>query len=248
MVCSGRQGEMHGRLPEPILHSDRIVAASVRNPWDWYVSVWGYGCDGEGMLYDKLTRSRKLLGHGYRKSIITGISNFAYELFRSRRFWREVYSDSSSPALFRRWLLALLDPEKSRDLGEGYGSSTLSRFAGFYSYRYCQLFHRATDHLYNGTIQNQETLLEAERRLNIVQQMLRTEKLTDGILELLESAGIDIDRETRKKIIEMNRTNPSSRLRDTSIYYDHQTMELVRERDALIVDKYGYRPPEIEAQ
>ncbi|MCK4806025.1 MAG: hypothetical protein KAT09_00190 [Candidatus Aegiribacteria sp.] len=247
MTCPGRQGEMHGRLPESILHSDRIIAASVRNPWDWYVSIWAYGCDGEGVLYNKLTGSRKLLGHGYRSSLLTGVSNFLYELMRSRRPWREVYTDSSSPVLFRRWLSALLDPERSRDLGESYCRSPLSRFAGFYTYRYCWLFHRSVEHLYNGSVQNQETLLETDRRLNIIQHMLRTEKLTDGILELLESAGISIDSRLRNEIIVMNRTNPSTRKRDFSFYYDSATSDLVGNRDALIVTKYGYRPPEIKA-
>lgn len=244
--CPGRQGEMHGRLPESILHSDRIVAASVRNPWDWYVSVWAYGCDGEGILFERLAGPRQLLGHGYRKSLLTGVSNCLYELCRSRRFWRETYADSSSPVLFRRWLSALLDPERSRELGESYRKSPLSRFAGFYTYRYCRLFHRTVEHLYDGSVHNQEALLEADRKLNIVQCMLQTEKLTDGILELLESAGIDIDPRSRNEIAAMDRTNPSSRKKDLSFYYDRASSDLVADRDALIVNKYGYRPPEIK--
>jgi hypothetical protein len=244
MTCPGQEGEMHGRLPEPILHSDRIVAGSVRNPWDWYVSVWAYGCDGEGVVYNRLTGSRKLLGHGYRKSLLTGVSNFLHELRRSRRLWRETYTDSSSPVLFRRWLTALLDPERSRDIGENYGRSTLCRFAGLYTFRYCWLFHRIVEHLYDGSINNQKDLSRIDKKQNIIQHMLRTEKLTDGILELLERAGINVDRETRKKIMEMNRTNPSSRLKDTAFYYDQRTADLVRERDALIVEKYDYRSPE----
>ncbi|MEN8207693.1 MAG: hypothetical protein ABFR50_00425 [Candidatus Fermentibacteria bacterium] len=237
---------MHGRLPDSIMHSDRIKAASVRNPWDWYVSVWAYGCDGKGVLFDKLAEPRKLLGHGYRMSLVTGVSNLLYELCRSRRIWRETYADSSSPVLFRRWLGALLDPETSRELGEAYSKSSLSRFAGFYTYRYCHLFHRTIEHLYDGTIHDQGTLLETDRRLNIVQHMLRMEKLTDGILELLENAGIDIDTETRQSILDMKPTNPSSRKRSLSFYYDEATSDLVGNRDALIVDKYGYKPPEIE--
>lgn len=246
MICPGRQGEMHGRLPESILYSNRIIAASVRNPWDWYVSVWAYGCDRKGMLYDKLTGSRKLLGHGYRKSLCTGVSNFLYELWRPRRFWREIYSDSSSPVLFRRWLTALLDPERSRGLGENYSRSPLSRFAGFYTYRYCYLFHRTLEHLYDGTIHNRKTLLEADEKLNIIQHMLQTEKLTDGILELFKNAGISLDGEIREKIIKLNRTNPSSRNKDFSLYYNKETSDLVRQRDGLIVEKYGYNPPDIK--
>lgn len=246
MTCPGRQGEMHGRLPESILNSDRIVAASVRNPWDWYVSVWAYGCDGEGELFERLAGPRHLLGHGYRKSLLKGASNFLYELLRSRRPWLETYTDSSSPVLFRRWLSALLDPQRSRELGEFYRRSALSEFAGFYTYRYCWLFHRTVEHLYDGSVHDQETLLEADRKLNIIQHMLKTEKLTDGILGLLETAGINIDPSSRKEIVSMNRTNPSTRKKDYSFYYDRATSELVGNRDALIVNKYGYRPPEIK--
>ncbi len=246
MVSPGCQGEMHGRLPESILNTDRLIAGSVRNPWDWYVSVWAYGCDGEGVLYKRLTGSRKLPGHGYRKSLLTGVSNCLHELCRSRRSWRETYTDSSSPVLFRRWLTALLDPARSRGLGENYGRSPLSRFAGFYTYRYCYLFHRTLPHLYDGTIQNRETLLEADEKLNIIQYMLQTEKLTEGILELFEGAGINPDREVREKIVKLNRTNPSSRNKDFAFYYDRETSDLVGQRDALIVEKYGYSPPEIK--
>ncbi len=246
MTCPGRQGEMHGRLPDSILQSNRIIAGSVRNPWDWYVSVWAYGCDGEGVLYDRLTGARKLLGHGYRSSLLTGVSNCLHELCRPRRPWRETYNDSSSPVLFRRWLTDLLDPERSRGLGENYTRSSLSRFAGFYTYRYCYLFHRTLEHLYDGTANNTETLREADKKLNIIQHMLKTEQLTDGILELFEVAGISLDGRIREKIIQMNRTNPSSRKKDCSFYYNKETSDLVGRRDALIVEQYGYSPPEIK--
>lgn len=245
MVSPGWQGEMHGRLPELILQSNRFIAGSIRNPWDWYVSVWAYGCDGKGALYDRLTGSRKILGHGYRKSLIHGMSNFLHEFRRSRLKWREVYSDSSSPDLFRRWLSFVMDPENSRSLGENFYRSTLKQFAGLYTYRYCRLFHRTVTHLYDGSVSNKEALLRLDKQLNIVQHMMLVENLTDGILELLERTGINTDKEMRWKIKEMERTNPSSRNRDTAFYYDRQTVELVMQRDALIVDKYGYKPPEI---
>ena len=246
MVCPGYEGEMHGRLPESILNSDRLIAGSVRNPWDWYVSVWAYGCDEKGVLYNRLTGSRQLLGHGYRKSFLASVSNCLFELWRSRSPWRETYTDSSSPILFRRWLTDLLDPQRSRGLGENYSRSPLSRFAGFYTYRYCYLFHRTLEHLYDGTIHNGGTLLEADTKLNIIQCMLQTEKLTDGVLELFESAGINLDRDLRVKIVKLDRTNPSTRNKDYSFYYNKETSDLVGQRDALIVEKYSYSPPEIK--
>lgn len=243
MVSRGRQGEMHGRLPEDVMNSDRIIAGSVRNPWDWYVSVWAYGCDGEGELRRRLAGPARLRGHGYRESLPMGVSNLLHELVRRRRPWRETYADSSSPALFRRWLAFLLDPCRNREPGEDYWRSPLSSFAGFYTYRYCRLFHRTEGHLYDGSVSGGEALREADERLNIVQCMIKMENITEGIFRLLEMAGIEPGEETAERIRIMGRTNPSSRKRDTAYYYDRATSDLVGERDAMIVDKYGYRPP-----
>lgn len=235
---------MHGRLPEDVMGSHRIIAGSVRNPWDWYVSVWAYGCDGEGDLRRRLAGPVRLLGHGYRESPAMGVSNLLHELVRRRRPWKDTYTDSSSPALFRRWLTFLLDPGRSRAPGEDYWRSPLSSFAGFYTYRYCRLFHRTVGHLYDGSVSGGEALREADEKLNIVQCMIRMENITEGIFRLLDMAGIEPGEETAGKIRKMGRTNPSSRKRETSFYYDRATSELVGKRESMIVDKYGYRPPE----
>lgn len=248
MVCAGHQGEMHGRLPESILQTDRIVAASVRDPWDWYVSTWAYGCDGEGILFDRLAKPRKVLGHGYRRSLWRGIVNFLRDMARLRRPWREAYADSSSPELFGRWLRLIMDPDRAREVREDYGRSSLSQFAGLYTYLYCRLFHRTIDHLYDGTIQDIETLMEADERLNVVDHMMKTEDLTEGILGLLSKAEVKTDETFRRRVAEMDRTNPSSRERDTAYYYDGAMERLIMERDALIVRKYGYRPPSVSSE
>ncbi|MBD3369581.1 hypothetical protein GF402_04370 [Candidatus Fermentibacteria bacterium] len=248
MVCPGRQGEMHGRLPKSVLQSDRIVAASVRDPWDWYVSTWAYGCDGEGILFDRLAKPRKILGHGYRRSLRGGIANFLRDMARPRRPWREAYADSSSPELFGRWLRLMMDPDRAGEVREDYGRSSLSQFAGLYSYLYCRLLHRTIDHLYDGTIQDIETLMKADERLNVVDHMMKTEELTEGILELLGRAKVETDETFRRRIAEMDRTNPSSRKRDTTYYYDRSAEQLIMERDALIIRKYGYRPPSLSSE
>src|SRR6185503_14274720 len=41
-VVGGEQHQQHIRLRvEP---EGRLVAISIRSPWDWYVSLWAYGC------------------------------------------------------------------------------------------------------------------------------------------------------------------------------------------------------------
>ena len=44
----------HGRLPPDC--RDRFVVGSVRNPWDYYVSLWSFGGGGEGGLHKRLTQ------------------------------------------------------------------------------------------------------------------------------------------------------------------------------------------------
>ena len=46
----------HGRLD--CYPAGRTVIGSVRNPWDWYVSLFAYGCMGEGAIKGALTSGR----------------------------------------------------------------------------------------------------------------------------------------------------------------------------------------------
>lgn len=235
---------MHSRLSERIINSGRLIAGSVRNPWDWYVSLWGYGCDGKGVLNSKLTGPRRIGGHGLVRSPSKGICDLLHDLKRNRRFWMEVYSDSDSPELFRRWLNALLASPGRKDMRGKYNRSSLSRFAGLYTYRYCYLFHDTDAHLFDGTISNMQALMEADRKHNMVGYVIRMESITEGIMEMLRVSGTSVNPDFENRIRSLKRTNPSSRKKDFSLYYDRATTELVGRRDVIIIEKYGYRPPE----
>ena len=55
-VVGGEQHLQHKRLA--IDPAGRLVVASIRNPWSWYVSLWAYGCrggGGESGLYNQVT-------------------------------------------------------------------------------------------------------------------------------------------------------------------------------------------------
>lgn len=239
-ISPGGQMEMHTRPTREILESGRLIAGSVRNPWDWYVSMWGYGCDGKGALFDRLTGRPRLLGQGYRRSLKGGLLNLYYDLRRDSGFWRELYSDPGSPRLFREWLRALLDSDRSMEIGEGYSTSPLRRFAGLYTFRYCRLFHDTEEHLYDDSVRDAASLELADREHNCVRHMIMTENIVDGIVEMLRKSGVDVTDELRTEIGSMERTNPSSRKEDYTFYYDEYTSGLVADRDSLIVKKHGY--------
>ncbi len=245
MISPDGQREMHSRLAESMINSGRLIAGSVRNPWDWYVSLWGYGCDGKGALHSKLTQPKKIAGHGLIRSPSEGIYDLLRDLKRNRRFWMKVYSDSDSPELFRRWLNALLDSSWRKDMRGKYNRSSLSGFAGLYTYRYCYLFHDTDAHLFDGSISNMQALMAADRKHNVVDHVIRMEDITEGIMEMLRVSGTSVDSFLKNRIISLERTNPSSRKKDFSLYYDRATRDLVGQRDSLIAGKYGYRPLDV---
>ena len=122
--------------------------------------------------------------------------------------------------------------------------SSLCGFAGFYTYRYCYIFHDTDTHLFDGSINNMRVLTEADKVHNMVDYVIRMENITAGIMEMLRLSGTSVDPDLENRIRSLDRTNPSSRKKDYSLYYDRATSELVGKKDALIIEKYGYKPPE----
>ena len=54
-TVGGRKIGLHIPLPRRLHSTDKHVVGSIRNPWDWYVSQWSYGCAGRGALRNRLT-------------------------------------------------------------------------------------------------------------------------------------------------------------------------------------------------
>jgi len=48
----------HNQISEELMKSDKLIIGSIRNIWDWYLSLWSYGCDRKGSLHNIVTRKR----------------------------------------------------------------------------------------------------------------------------------------------------------------------------------------------
>src|SRR5438477_75721 len=96
--------------------SGKLVFASVRNPWDWYVSLWAYGADGKSAI---------------RRYLSAYLA--AAEVDR-------LY-DSENPAeAFRNWLLTMHDPAMlKRIMREHLPQSGLAPIVGLYTYRFLRV-------------------------------------------------------------------------------------------------------------
>lgn len=219
----GQQIGKHNPAPPAIIGSGRKFLGSVRNPWDWYVSLWAFGCSKQGSVYDHTTAPLKLATQ------VPGAITRARE-------WQRCYADARSASAFRDWLYMLHDEKYRGDIGEGYSASSLSRIAGLLSYRYMYLFCRFTQVDFPSI----ETLKDYERRNCYVDFFIRNEHLEEDFIDALRRAGVAITGQDCSTILSMGRTNVSPRRRDMAYYYDDSTARLVSENDRLVIDRFSY--------
>src|SRR5690554_3025232 len=80
-TCGGVQKQIHSPLAD--YNTQKKIAGNVRNPWDWYVSAWAYGCANRGGLYNRLTEYR---------------SKFSIESFRGATYplFERMFKDTSN--------------------------------------------------------------------------------------------------------------------------------------------------------
>ena len=256
-VCRG-----HGALTEGA--RGRLVAAAIRDPWDWYVSLWSYGCMGEGAVRGRLVEPRGVLRGALSRragrAVLTGemrageaLACLRAERGRDPAFWAGTYAATGDVAgdavLFRRWLVAILTGPGAGHLPGLYPALPMCGAVGFLSYRVLELF---TDwRVWRGArrrIATPGAALDFYHRHGIVDAVLRTERIEADLADLLgrvagarsggagplAAAGVDVAGAAR--------ANRSRRGRHAA-YYDAETVALVAEKDRLVVETFGYAPP-----
>jgi hypothetical protein len=242
----------HNAVPPEL--QDRFILGSIRNPWDWYVSLWGYGCDKKGSAFSQTTRRfspnyywrqlNKEMGRNWL-SPAQYCRQIMADSVKPVATWNDVYADSSNPELFRKWLRLMLDPKHRYDMGEGYGFCPLSRHSGLLTYRYFKLFTNLGNDLYRlPELANPAKLNEVWAARAITNFVIRNEHLEADLIEALTCAKIPLTDEQRL-FIEQGKTeksNTSSR-KSVDTYYDEETIRLVGEKEAFIIARYNYQPP-----
>lgn len=202
----------------------RPVFASVRNPWSWYVSLWGHGLDGHSAIRRFLTA----------KLPAGEVAAF--------------YDENRPAESFRRWLSALHDPRfAERVLGEGYPRSGLAPVIGLYSYRFLRITTQFPwFRLHRRNIPDSQHAVEFLRRRRIYQTVLHTENLTEEFATFVQEHGqrchFKADAERIVRTTTHKKRNASSKaLPHYRDYYDDRCAALVADRDRLFLDEFGYR-------
>jgi hypothetical protein len=238
---NGKTRERHEQLEDYEAFKDRPIVSSVRNPWDWYVSLWAFGCAGSGgfhkyLIHNPWSEFRHALKYRDAGAMANALLRLATQAGR-RPDWKALYSDARNEANFRAWLKLVLGAEGRHIAKEGYAASPVKNVIGFMSFRFLALT-TAYDK-WNGEgrkARNYAELTAFADSHTVANRILRMEALNEELLELLTSVGKKVSMEDLEAI---GKTNASSH-RKYDTYYDDETYKLVAERDRFIIERYGY--------
>ncbi|KAF0248410.1 MAG: hypothetical protein FD167_2187 [bacterium] len=252
----GKQIGKHNSLSSTF--TGKYIIGSIRNPWDWYVSLWAFGCGRKGGLYRRLTGirhnfqwfTRKVLRNVLlTKRVPIGLikDTIVASHQRPTSLWYSVYRDNMDAESFRAWLRLMFDPKRSADLGEKYARSSLNRFAGFFTYRYLKLYSRSVSPVLETNYFNCiNDLFEFDSQNNVLDSIIRMEALEDDLVLALTNAGYPLTEEQKDKIHSgKNVKQNASKHQNALFYYDQETIDLVAERERFIIKKYGYQLPSL---
>jgi hypothetical protein len=231
---------------------DRPVLGSVRDPWSWYLSLWAFGCTGQGDLRHRVSlppaplRSfpgelRKSTAHG----LTVGQALTAYRKDRRPKDprWQSVYEDRENAEHFRTWLQLVLDVDQATVIDRSYGQSSLHRSAGLFTWRYLYLYSRDLAPLVApGTAWTDVATFDAEQ--NVCARVIRTDPLEQNLIDALQDLGVDLSEAQTERIREEARVRKNtSKHQPLTHYYDERCVALVEARERFIIEKHGYEAP-----
>lgn len=245
-------GEMigkHNAANADQIKSNRLFLSSIRNPWDWYLSLWTYGVSGGGGVRYRATQKKEIQIILSLKSLIkhpvTEFRTLASELQRDREMWLSLYESGDNVALFRRWLKLIHQPKHSYLLGEGYGETTITQLCGYMTYRYLNLCCENTKILKKrGLINNFAELEKFDQSNCYIDFFIHQESLEDDLCTALEQLR-PLSAAEKDHIYKAKKINTSKRSLSISDYYDQESIDLVRSRDQLLIEKFNYLPPQL---
>lgn len=265
-LVGGINDGKHNTPDERMLQCGKPFIGSVRNPWLWYLSLWSYGCQNKGELFQRLTNEKrwkrlrdkiaaKHKGHrdagqhaddgdededgGERRLP-------AHWDFDRAKYW---YADPDNAQAFREWMQAVLGRRVMRHmLMAGYGNSPLGKAGGLMTYRYFNLFVQGGEEA-SPTLNNLLALKLLDRSKCIVSHFIRNESLADDFIETVESCGVRLTDAQREQVLSARKVNTSTRPHGPGYYYDEATLKLVARREKFIIEKFGYREarPKLDA-
>ena len=139
-IKSGELTAIHDQITNNLINSKRLKVGSIRNPFDWYISLWSFGClmKKKDPLYSNLTslrlnprRLNNIRNNKIKKLI------FLFDQFKKKpNLNKDLYSDPYNIKNFRNWIKLLFNNTKKNFIGEQYSISNTNSFVGYMSFHY----------------------------------------------------------------------------------------------------------------
>lgn len=261
-LVGGKNDGKHNTPPEEMLASGKPFIGSIRDPWAWYLSLWTYGCQQKGELFQRLTNEKRWErvrakevaagdapepdddsgdgddddGKAKGKAKKTLPENWGAD--RAKNYW---YANPESAEAFREWLQVVLSTRSLRRLLEaGYGKSPISKAGGLLTFRYFTLFVRGAETV-DKSVSTVEALKAYDKEHCFVSHFIRNESLAADFLETVAACGVKLTDAQKQSVLEAKKTNVSTRPKGPDFYYDDESIQLVMRREKFIVDKFGYK-------
>lgn len=226
------------------LKSTNYFISSIRNPWDWYLSLWTFGVQGRGGFMHHLTKRE--LHKSFRSFLKNPKKNyqvFFSELTKNVKIWRSVYDRSDHVESFRKWLRLINERSNSRYISKRYGNAVITSLCGLMTFRYLYLCCCNVKKLKKpGLISSIDELIQFDSDNCYIDYFIRQEALEDTFCEAIEQVR-PLTQKERELIFGLGRTNTSVRMLSIADYYDKESIDLIRSRDRLIIEKFDYSPP-----
>ena len=244
-LLGGRIIGKHNQASSNLFTEGRYFLGSIRDPWEWYTSLWAFGCDHKGALYKQVTRQGPYFkGLGWKTNFFAAFLGLLSRMTGNPKNWEDTFQDVNDPDAFRTWLYMIHDLKNFRYIGEGYGSVMFCQFAGFLTFRYVKLYCTKVEEISNlYDLSTYDQLKNYEREYCFVDRFVRNESLEVDLFSALKKFGLDVPVNKKNEVISRKKTNASSKKHGPRYYYDSISENLVSRRERLIIDKFGYIPP-----
>lgn len=210
--------------------SKKLFVGNIRNPWDWYVSLWSFGCQSRGGIYRKLTDSENQNKPWSLNKVLYYLT-FKWIKDQDCKNWKRLYSDPNNYSNFNEWLKLIVLSDSTR-LAQIYKYSAVNRDFGLFTDRFLWLYTKPghIDHTEN-TVQNP---------IFITDYIIRNESIEEDLRKLIIKLDGDLVRFENILAHSPKRINQSKRDRDYRKYYTQESIDFVRTHESLIVNHFDY--------
>lgn len=237
-------GQVDGKHNAPsaeMLEAGKPFLGSIRNPWSWYVSLWTYGCEKKGLLYQRLNQPKRWEVVAEKRAGKGKDAPRPPEGASAERanFW---YADPMNPDAFREWMRVVFSPGCRQLLEPGYGGSPLGKAGGLMTFRYFRLFVKDTQKV-PPKYKTLDMLKQLDAERCFIDHFIKTESLEADLINALAACGIALTEAQVAEMLATRKTNTSTRPLSTKDYYDAETAALVGEHEKFITDKFSYSNP-----